>query len=79
MLMEHTRPPLFTHNEADMQSLKAQHKEDMEAAALAVMSEVRKSETSLESQIMLVIEESKERTQDVMRTSLAEMATEMCE
>jgi len=39
-----------------MKILKAQHKKDMEEAAIAVMAEVRKSETSLENVIILVIE-----------------------
>jgi hypothetical protein len=49
----------------------------MEEAGIAVMQEVRKSETSIETKIIMVIEQSKIRTKEVMRASLAEMVTEM--
>ena len=49
----------------------------MEEAGIAVMQEVRKSETSIETKIIMVIEQSKIRTKEVMRATLAEMVTEM--
>lgn len=77
MLMKHTRPPLFTHNEGEMKTLKMLHKKDMERAQLNVMKEVRVAETSLENEIDRVIKESLDRDKNVMRDSLQEMANEM--